>query len=230
MTNEQYDRWLDFALRMAKTCFLNLRRPDSKWIVEKVEQFFDEIDYVDIPCIVDWDRSNKYPVGNPRYCRRLRTKCWDCRGIGCDKPYCENGSVYDYAGPYCAGDMVSEFLSNYVPRFVCGKCRCECRWSDKDNCPKCSKECCCDDTDQLGYYQWSDQWGGPVRCCVRAGLDMASSPSTGVVGFTAGDIRRMYPEGVPSWVFHPDEHLYYWLTDKRNGTFADLPDTTGVVL
>ena len=24
----------------------------------------------------------------------------------------------------------------------------------------------------------------------------------GVLGFTAGDIRRMYPEGVPDWVAH----------------------------
>lgn len=40
----------------------------------------------------------------------------------------------------------------------------------------------------------------PVHCCVRAGLDIASSPSAGVAGFTAGDIRRMYPEGVPDWV------------------------------
>ena len=26
----------------------------------------------------------------------------------------------------------------------------------------------------------------------------------GVVGFTAGDIRRMYPEGVPDWVKNGD--------------------------
>ena len=31
-------------------------------------------------------------------------------------------------------------------------------------------------------------------------MDCAYSPSMGVIGFTAGDIRRMYPEGVPDWV------------------------------
>ena len=40
----------------------------------------------------------------------------------------------------------------------------------------------------------------PVACCVRAGFDCAVKPSMGVLGFTAGDIRRMYPEGLPDWV------------------------------
>ncbi len=45
------------------------------------------------------------------------------------------------------------------------------------------------------------QWCGPIRCCLRAGLDLASpAPTSGVVGFTAGDLRRMYQEGVPDWV------------------------------
>lgn len=40
-----------------------------------------------------------------------------------------------------------------------------------------------------------------MRCCIRAGLDMAAEPSGGVLGFTAGDVRAMYPEGVPEWMF-----------------------------
>jgi hypothetical protein len=40
----------------------------------------------------------------------------------------------------------------------------------------------------------------PISCCIRAGLDVAVSPSAGVCGYTAGDIRKMYPEGVPEWV------------------------------
>ena len=40
-----------------------------------------------------------------------------------------------------------------------------------------------------------------LSCCVRAGLDMASMPSGGVLGFTKADILAMYyPEGVPAWV------------------------------
>ncbi len=84
--------------------------------------------------------------------------------------------------------------------------------------------------DELYYDQWDEQYGGPVRCCIRAGLDMASAPSAGVVGFTAGDLRRMFPEGVPEWVFPPNERLHYWLSDKVNGTFAELADDAGIVL
>jgi len=52
--------------------------------------------------------------------------------------------------------------------------------------------------------RWEDRWWGPVQCCVRAGLDVASEPSGGVVGFTVGDLRRMYPEGFPTWLTEID--------------------------
>lgn len=45
-----------------------------------------------------------------------------------------------------------------------------------------------------------NRFADQVSCCIRAGLDCASSPSAGVLGFTVGDLRRMYPEGVPDWV------------------------------
>lgn len=38
-----------------------------------------------------------------------------------------------------------------------------------------------------------------VQCCLRAGLDIASAPSAGVLGFTVGDLRAMYPLGLPKW-------------------------------
>jgi hypothetical protein len=40
----------------------------------------------------------------------------------------------------------------------------------------------------------------PVRCCLRAGIDLACDPSSGVLGFTVGCVRKMYPEGIPYWV------------------------------
>lgn len=55
------------------------------------------------------------------------------------------------------------------------------------------------DTD-AAYDQARARWCDPVACCIRAGLDVAVSPSGGVLGFTAGDIRKMYPDGVPDWV------------------------------
>lgn len=39
-----------------------------------------------------------------------------------------------------------------------------------------------------------------VTACIRAGLDVASAPSAGVLGFTVGDLRRMYPLGLPEWI------------------------------
>jgi len=37
------------------------------------------------------------------------------------------------------------------------------------------------------------------RCCIRAGFDVAVSQSAGVLGFTAGDLRRMYNGVVQDW-------------------------------
>jgi hypothetical protein len=45
-----------------------------------------------------------------------------------------------------------------------------------------------------------ERMAGPFRACVRAGLDMACEPSGGVLGYTVGDLRTMYPEGVPGWL------------------------------
>jgi hypothetical protein len=43
-------------------------------------------------------------------------------------------------------------------------------------------------------------FGDQVQACVRAGFDIAVAPSGGVVGFTVGDLRRMFPDGIPDWV------------------------------
>ena len=72
--------------------------------------------------------------------------------------------------------------------------------------------------------QWMEQWGGPVRCCLRAGLDMVATPSMGVLGFTVGDLRRMYPDGFPAWL---DREF------QRDGApvrLAEAPDEAGVWL
>lgn len=43
---------------------------------------------------------------------------------------------------------------------------------------------------------------------IRAGIDVAVSPSAGVLGYELNDIRKMYPEGIPAWVtdFLPEGH------------------------
>lgn len=187
MTNEQYERWKDFALRMAKTCFKHRRKPTWKEILENVNHFFDCLDPEDIPCIVDWDNSNHYSETSPYYSRTHRTSCWHCHGSKkADCPYhCEDGQIYDYAGSMCVGDMCCEKAEYWNPYY----------WTDSDD----------------EYEKRDEQFCSPVRCCLRAGLDMASAPSAGVMGFTAGDLRKMYPDGVPDW-----------LKDELNGTFAEL--------
>lgn len=39
-----------------------------------------------------------------------------------------------------------------------------------------------------------------LSCCIRAGMDLASAPSAGVLGFTVGDFRRMYDGKIPLWL------------------------------
>ena len=95
-------------------------------------------------------------------------------------------------------------------------------------------ECSCDD-DRYAWEEASiEKWFGPVRCCLRAGIDFANDAhGGGVIGFTAGDVRRMWPEGVPEWVFGKDQRLFEGPLAGpfvQNGTFAELPDESGVVL
>ena len=59
-----------------------------------------------------------------------------------------------------------------------------------------------------------------VASCVRAGLDVAVSPSAGVVGFNVGTLRRMYNGKIPAWVTD-------WFKPPLTGT---EPDTAGIWL
>lgn len=229
MTQQQFERWKDFAMRMARTSYRHSRRPTAKWIEEVVDHFFAMIDESDIVTIVNWDHSAEYPVGHPYHGRECRSSWCGCDGYrnkhGRPSPQCEEcrGSGVHHAlftGPLIC-DAMAEFLYEYEPRRP--ECR-ACREDDVDG------ECRCGEIEQLWGAQWDEQWGGPVHCCVRAGLDFAAAPSAGVLGFTAGDVRRMYPEGVPDWVFPPGEQLYHYPGDEVNGMFAELPDEAGVVL
>ena len=39
-----------------------------------------------------------------------------------------------------------------------------------------------------------------IVCCICAGFDIAVRQSGGVIGFTIGDVRKMYDGQVPEWV------------------------------
>ena len=227
MTSEQYERWRDFAIRAAKTWYANSRRPSAAWVLEMVEDFFESLMPDIIPCIVNWDHSTEYPEGNPSRRRESRLSYCDCDGWrfkhgkpNPDCPECHGSGVhYPWEHPYCTADEVRVFLDSEQGYPPC--CRA---------CQGHEGECTCDKIAERYYEQWEDQWGSPVTCCIRAGLDMAGSPSGGVIGFTAGDVRAMYPEGVPEWLFPKEERLVYAMTDVENGTFAELPDEAALWL
>lgn len=89
-----------------------------------------------------------------------------------------------------------------------------------------------------------ERYCDPVSICIRAGLDVAVSPSAGVCGFTVGDIRKMYPRGVPKWVkevFVEGDLIAYRASNvdgifiqesgvRDSRTFDELPDDQGVWL
>lgn len=208
-TKEQYERWKDFSIRMAKIRFKHRRNPTWQEIVNVVECFFDTLEYnEDQVCIDDWDNSTPYPIGHPHYRKTYKCLCWHCHG---DKRpdcgyNCEDGQIYNYATPLCVGDMCSEMSESWNPYY----------WADI--------------TDSE-HEKRQEQFCGPITCCVRAGLDMAVNPSAGVLGFTAGDLRKMYPDGVPDWVTGGPGHRWgYWCKEELNGTFAEMPNEARLVL
>lgn len=209
ITTEQYERWKDFALRMARTCFKHRRNPTWRDILAGVEEFFEMLEYNEYQvCVVNWDHCDPYPKGHRYYLKTYRTSCWHCHGTKkSDCKYnCEDGQIYDYAKPYCVGDMCSEMSGRWNPYY----------WADLSD---------------EEHEKRQEQFCEPITCCIRAGLDMAVSPSGGVLGFTAGDLRKMYPEGVPEWVTGgPDKRWNYWLTDKVNGTFSEMQNEARLVL
>ena len=55
-----------------------------------------------------------------------------------------------------------------------------------------------------------------VVCCIRAGFDIAVEQSGGVIGFTAGDIRRMWNGEVPEWVKEDWEQPFDTIPDDES--------------
>jgi len=224
MTPEQSERWKDFAIRMARNCFLQSRRPDAQWIEEAVLYFFEtSIPEEDVCCIVSWDHSEPYPAGHE--CRRaLRTyhcpcayfnardgkkasPTIDCRQCG------GTGLATEWAKPGYLCDRMSLWEDDYI--YYSLHCICtegELRWYRE---LRRYDDEAADEVEERIVEHWAD----PVRCCVRAGLGAAidGGSGMGVLGFTARDIRRMYPEGVPDWIARQ------WDGGERVGASAVIP-------
>jgi len=124
-----------------------------------------------------------------------------------DHPTWRDGYGHGSNGPYVT-DLVEEMMEHWNPHYWC-------------------------EASDPRYKRWDELWGDRIRCCVRAGIDMASDLSGGVVGFTVGEVRRMYRGCVPDWVTGGNEK---WLIGpfggpyETNGTFAEMSDAEAVLL
>lgn len=195
MTQEQYDRWKDFAIRMARTAFVGRKRPSEAWIIERVEDIFADLDNDPerVAVIHDWDNND--PDG-------LEKSGYHCIGDWMterseddnDRPgYWWIRRLKDGQRPQ---RRHNESWDSYWKRRNAH----EQRHADKLDMWEEREEERGQDRESMAYDRFENDWYGPVKCCVRAGLDIASSPSAGVVGFNIGTIRTMYPEGIPEWI------------------------------
>ena len=216
-TTQRFQRWQDFAERMARACWpYNTPDwlPDRQWIEVEIAGFFACLPEEDYALYRNWDNSEPYPVGHPYH----RT---DRRGHA--------------NSPGVMGDLVSEWEDDtlyYQWREYASPL--ERLWGDI--------HCEIFGDDDLIREPVVERWSSPVHCCIRAGMDCAYAPSGGVMGFTAGDLRRMYPEGVPDWVKGDGPWETVPITGvipgvgftvgetRPNGTFDSLPDDASVWL
>jgi len=154
MTPEQFDRWQDFALRMARN-YPGATAARRKKIETSIEDFFSwyERDDEAVAQMIDWDNAPSY-----------------------------------------VGDRVCDHLQPHQHYRLVGRTGEE--------------------------LERANRFATQVSCCIRAGIDRASSPSAGVVGFTVGDLRRMYPDGLPDWV----------IDGYEPPVAADTPDDAGIWL
>lgn len=256
-------RWQEFSERMARTCFADSKEPGLDFILSEVHHFFDCCGKWEIAAFKSWDNSDEYPRESGYSANDRRCKCWWRDGgrrpshNGQD-PDCDTcGGDPDWR-PMSTGslpcDTVMEQESGSIPFWECGRCQRDSlgdvgryyagieagldtsaaglyrQW-------RCAEylwwKCSCDVDRYAWEEDWLDQWFGPVRCCLRSGIDFAGDASAGVIGFTAKDVRDMWPEGVPEWVFGKDQKLSKGPLAGplvENGTFSSLPDETHLIL
>lgn len=215
MTPEQFDRWLDFATRMARVVYRGRRPkpgcPGVRWVTQQVKSFIlNDVPECDRVCIRDWDGSDPYPEGHEFHRIERKSGCHFCSkdkqnhfvpGPGCDK--CEGGWYVQRSHPCGVGDMMREWETETLYYHWRGYLTPqEQKLLDEGVRGEGGSLRPLTDEEREGLRDAvCDRWSDPVRACVRAGLDVASSPSAGVAGITAGQVRQMFKSGkVPDWV------------------------------
>jgi hypothetical protein len=201
MTQTVNERWVDFSTRMAKACYADSEQPNLEWILDSLDRIFTEIKD-DLSLYTSWDDTEPYPEGHKYYNPKNPTN-----------------------RPLLLSSLISESIENeiyiIIHRHSTEK---ESRVLEK-LWERRNKDRWLEAYDNLRN-QIVERWSSPVHCCLRAGIDVAKSPSAGVVGFVVGDLKKMYPEGIPDWI------CSRWI-DKRTGLIADLnalPDDCDIVL
>jgi hypothetical protein len=214
VTEEQFERWRDFALRMARTLYADGDGefdPSLKWILRELRDFFTELKGQGIvPCIRDWDNCDSYPEGH---------------SLAGHDPITRQPN-----SPLCLPDMLRE---GYDEGWV---------WGVATDRERKVRDFCYRkwtpwllEMESVLYQMVRDRWLDAIETCLRAGIDFATEPSMGVVGcFTTGDLRRMYPKGVPGWIkgdppwiiaiVHPVPGIGFRAEQVGESPFDDLPD------
>ena len=171
MSLNKVDLWQDFARRMARTCYAKRNSPDLAWIDNRIQHFFDcYIDREDIDLYICWDQVLPYPESHSQYKKT------------------------GYNSPACICDLVAELFCDV--------------WSHSSNFATEKQNRLLDyywDRGDFENFDWIraqvvERYEDPIHCCLRTGMDLIFDQSEGVIGFTAGDLQRMYPEGVPDWL------------------------------
>lgn len=178
MTKDDFENWKDFALRMAWNIYGD--RDNFEWIVEHVEDFFEELEQPEEHWVADSPKMYEY-VEN-----------WDSskaeRGVDGRQPW--------RMEPVC--DMMADFENEESPDWLSTlSSAVERGYVEGDELTAVAEQL---------IELWEQRWTATVSNCIRAGLDMATEIGGGVVGFTLGDVRKMYPEGLPAFARRHYDH------------------------
>ena len=174
-TEIKNQRWIDFSLRMAKTCYRHSQRPSLEWIISSINAVFETI-HDDLSLYESWDNVLPYSPNDKIYTWKRYNK---------DKP---EYPVY-----------LSTVLSECIEQDIYWSPYEHANRSQKKVIDKYGDSMSEEEYDSLKERIVSD-WSSPVHCCIRAGIDAAKGGEFGVVGFRFQDILDMYPEGLPDWI------------------------------
>lgn len=215
MTPEQYRRWYTFALRMVHRG-LGLRRRDHReYVADAVKGFFYSFE----------SEMSVFPSLHEGVELLPLVRGWDQTDSVRQKRQPHPDGSCGFAPEPCRhGDTLGPFVCDLVSGIT------------DDLCPyPWFNEPALEGGWRLR--RWEDTWGDRIRSCIRAGIDMAVEPSAGVMGFTAGDLRRMYRGNVPDWITGGNEHRWSYAlsndgtgNEVLNGTFREMADDAGVLL